>query len=429
MLRCADFKIPLCFVQSISWTKRARTVTHAGGYVSARGFEAAEISAKLHIDVATCKQFGHDPVDIFSRIDSTVTSRVAQPDIFYLGKYAVYPTIEFALTNINKTYIPEIGVIECDCVFSGVRAVKNVARENALEMQPTQTIPKVTLSAKGKDLVLQDFAQISRLVTMPDAVSISATFGSDLDLVSRGGFLDDLLTGSVSVDLPAGRIKYHVVELNLVEDLLDITASVLPPKSAQIVTKTYFDVDLRDIIEDLSKSAGIECKCLTSGNVDYYCAFGAPISCIRDLQRSAGFLMSWRGGVLTCVDVPGAISADTEIEYIDMQADANSEPVSGCYWFDGVNQQTAGVISTTAIRIYSMFRSASGYAEKCLEFARYEKNSIVIDADIIETIDTHSAVYVRSNDSIIQCMVEWYEMDWIANTMRLELHYLGGNEI
>ena len=425
-LSCADFTIPLCFVQSISWQRRARTVQHIGGYVTARGFEAAEISVKLHIDFGVCKAYGVDPQTIYSLIDSTVTNRTAKSGLFTLGKYTVYPTLEFALTNINKTYSPDIGIIECDCVWSGVKAVKNVARENALTIDPTQTMPELTLSVGGKSLVLQDFCSISELKTNPDSISLSMMIGSDMDLINRDGFMVDLLSGTVDAALPQGTTKYYIIQADLTDEQLSITGSIYPPQAAKVITKTYQDTTLKAVILDLCKEMGVDCDCMVDGTVGYYLAFGKPLDCIKALQGGAGFIMSLRQGHLTCVDVPSALNAVDELQYIQMAQDTDTEPISGCYWFDGINQRTAGKLDASSIRIYSPFRSTGDYADKALKLARYNKNMIVVQSEILQTLDTHSVVSIQSNDTILDCMAEWIEFDWLNNAMSVELHYIGG---
>ena len=424
-LSCADLTIPLCFVQSISWQRRARTVQHLGGYVTARGFETAEISAKLHVDFGVCKAYGVDPQTIYSLIDSTVTNRTAKSGLFTLGRFTVYPTLEFALTNINKTYSPDIGIIECDCVWSGVKAVKNVARENALTIDPTQTMPELTLSIGWKSLVLQDFCSISAFTTTPDSITISVMIGSDMDLINRDGFLTDLLSGTVSAKLPQGETKYYIIQADLTDESLSITGSVYPPKSAKIITKTYQDTSLKAVILDLAAEMGVDCDCRVDGTIDHFLAFGAPLDCLKSLQSGAGFIMSLRQGKLTCVDVPSALNASTELQFIEMSQDTDTEPIHGCYWYDGINQKTAGKLDSSAIRVYSTFRSTADYAQKVLNLVRYNKNMIVVQSEIMQTLDTHSVVGVQSNDTMIDCMAEWIEFDWLNNVMSVELHYIG----
>ena len=426
-LQCADFELPLCFVQAVSWTRRAKTVQHVGGYVTSRGFESAEISVKLRIDFAVCKTFGIDPHQIFSAIDATATDRTSQSGVFYLGKYAVYPSLEFALTNINKTYSPELGLMECDCVWSGVKAVKNVSRENALTVDPSDALPVITISYGGKSLVMQDFCSLNQFVTMPDAVNLSMTLGSDLDLVNRKGFMTDLLNGgTVTANLPTGTVVYYVVSADLTDERLTITGSVYPPTSSKIITKTYKDTRLKAIVDDLCAIGGINGECIADGDIDYFLAAGTPLENIKALQQGAGFITSVRAGRLTCADVPAALQADEEISYIEMDQDSDVEHVSGCVWYDGINARQSGTIDKNSIMIRSPFSSSADYSAKRLAFERYNRNSIVVKCEIMQNIDAHSVVSVQSNDSIINCMVEWFETDWINNMMSLELHYIGG---
>ena len=426
-LQCADFELPLCFVQAVSWTRRAKTVQHVGGYVTSRGFESAEISVKLRIDFAVCKTFGIDPHQVFYSIDATATDRTSQSGVFYLGKYAVYPSLEFALTNINKTYSPELGVMECDCVWSGVKPVKNVARENALTVDPSDSLPKITISYNGKSLVMQDFCSINQFVTMPDAIQLAMTLGSDLDLVNRKGFMTDLLNGgTITAELQTGTVVYFIVSADLTDERLTMTGSVYPPTASRAITKTYTDTTIKSIVDDLCRIGGIDGECIADGQIDYYLAMGSPLENIRSLQQGAGFITSVRAGRLTCANVPAALQAETEIEYIEINQDSDVEFVSGCVWYDGINTTQSGTLDKNSIVIRSPFRSTHNYAAPRLAFERYNRNSIVVKCEIMQNIDAHSVVSVQSNDSIINCMVEWFETDWINNMMSLELHYIGG---
>ena len=135
--------------------------------------------------------------------------------------------------------------------------------------------------------------------------------------------------------------------------------------------------------------------------------------------------MSWRQGRLTCVDVPSSLSSDVELMYLEMTQDAGTEKLSGCYWYDGIDKHLTGNLDNTAITIRSAFRSTQNYSKRCLDYARYAKNVISIQSDILISLDSHSVVYVRSNNEIIYCMAEWIEFDWLNNTMSVELHYIG----
>ena len=428
-LTCGSFSIPLFCVQSISWTKRAKTVTHTGGYVSSRGFEASEISVKIHAEYALLKQLGFDADSIFDTLTNIVTDRKSDSGVFYIGGFPIYPELEFTPTNINKTYTTDsctIKIIELDMVFSGVKAVKEVFRQRALEIDTPIFIPELTLTVDGKSLNIRDSFQLNEFITQPDSLLFTVSIGSDMDLRDREGFLNNLLKGTVEATLPQGDLVYYIIDANLVDESLSVTASIYPPQAMKTLTRTYQDTTIKAVLVDLAKEAGIELECLVEGKIDYYRAFSNPVQCIKEIQAGAGFIISYREGKLTCVDVPEYIEASEKVDYNEMEQDSNSEKISGVYWFDGVNQFTAGELSSTSRKVYSPFRSSQDYSNRCLNFLRYLQNMIIVDTDLMQNVDSHSLLLVQSNNKLISTMCEFYENDWVLNTSRLELHYIGG---
>lgn len=428
-LSCGTFTIPLFCVQSISWTKKAKVITHAGGYVSSRGFETSEISVKIHAEYTILKQLGFDADSILETLTNIVTDRSSESGVFYFGGYPIYPELEFTPTNINKTYTTDscvIRIMELDMVFSGVKATKEVFRQRSLEVDTPVYMPELTLTVDGKSLNIRDSFQLNEFTTQPDSISLSMSIGSDMDLRDREGFLNSLLKGTVEAFLPQGKTVYYIIDANLVEESLSITASIYPPQAMKTLTRTYQNTTIKDILLDLAKEAGVELECLVEGKVDYYRAFASPVQCIKEIQAGAGFIISYRQGKLTCADVPESIEASEKVDYNSMEQDSNSERISGIYWFDGVNQFTAGELSSTSRKVYSPFRSSQDYSTKCLNYLRYLQNQIVVTTDIMTNVDSHSLLLVQSNDKQISTMCEYYENDWVLNTARLELHYIGG---
>ena len=428
-LTCADIQIPLPYIESLAWTKTARTVQHSGGYISSRGFEPTEISVRAIFNNAKGAAWGLSFPDIVQMVNSIVTDRTGMSGVFYVGGYALYAELEFALTNINKTYAADLTgkttEIEVDMVFSGVRCVKEVVRNRALEVDNIVPMPEVILSVNDKDLKIQDAFHITAFSTQPDSITLSVSIGSDMDFVSREGFLTSLLNGgTIKASLPQGETVYYIITADLVDEQLELTGSVYPPKAMQILTRTYTDTTIKAVVSDLANEAGIECECLVDGKIDYYRAFDTPIECLKQIQTGSGFIMSFRQGKLTCASVPELLSGRFDLDYIEMNQDSDLEEVRGLYWYDGVNCFTNGVIDSSAIRVYSQFRSSQDYSSECLKYARYSRNAVIVVSEIMEQLDTHSTVTIRSNDTILDCMIDWYTFDWLAGTATYELHYV-----
>lgn len=429
-ITCANIQIPLCLVQSVSWTKKAKTYTHSGGYLSSRGYETAEISVKVGLNPAMCVSFGLDFKEMWERLTGYVTDKTLPTGNFYLATNPIYPELEFALTNINKTFLYDATgkptTLDCDMVFSGVKASKEVSRNKALEIDSFTTMPELIISVGDKSLKVLDSFHVNSFVTTPDSISVEMSCGTDMDLVSRKGFLERLINGGkIKAGLPQGETDFYIISADLSDEQLTITGSIYPPQALKGITKTYQNTTLKEIVLDLADQAGVECKCLADGEISYYLAFGNPLQCLKDLQTASGFLISYRQGKLTVAFVPDLISGSYNLEYTEMNSDSSNEITRGCYWFDGIHKLETGTLDKTAIRIKSPFRSTdTKWSNECLKYARYMSNSVVVQRDIIENIASHSSVTVRSNDQSVDALVENYSCDWVNWVEELELHHI-----
>lgn len=427
---CGPALIPLPFVSSISWTKTAKTVKHNGGFITSKGYEASEISVKAKLTPQVCETFGYDYQEQLDRFRNLRADRVGVSSVFYFGGFPIYPELEFAITNINKTFIADATgkpyEIEIDIVFSGVKAVKEVCRQRALSIEDSTTVPDVILSVGDKKLVVKDSFQITNFVTAPDSIALSLSIGSDMDLVSRDGFLESLLNGgTIIADLPQGKTTFYIISADLVDESLELSGSFYPPQAMKSLVKTYQNKDISAIISDLCRIAGIECECKVSGNVSYYQAVGSPLICLKELQQGAGFIMSYRANKLVVAPVPTEIVGKVDLEYDDLTSDSDRETIKGLYWFDGLHSYKAGTVDYTAIHIPSKFASdESKWAQECLNYQRYSNNSIQIERDIMENIVQHSAITLRSNDSVVDCLCDYPTFDWLNWTMNIECKYI-----
>ena len=426
---CADISIPLPFVTAISWTKTAKTVQRKGGSIVSRGFEPAEISVRVSINAAVCGVFALDYAQWLETLRGIDPWRMSPCGTARIGGFAIYPELEFAVTNANKTIVTDeaggICAMELDLVFSGVSLAKEVSRERALQMDRVVDVPNVTLSVGDRSLSVQDGLSIAEFSTEPDALHLVVECGSDMDLVSRDGFLEKLSeNGIVTADLPTGSTKFFVTMAFLMNDQLAIEGSIYPQESQQTISETYVEKDIVDILEDLCGRAGLPCDILAHGHVDYYRADGTPMDCIREIAESAGIVASYRQGRATFSFLPRDISASYQLEYIEMRDDSESEPISGCFWYDSINVHVTGNVDKRTLRVLSKFRSAADFSAECLAVARFRRNRIVVSCDIDPRIDSYSVVSVVSNDSVIDCLVTWFSCDWINNLMEVELNYL-----
>lgn len=428
----ADIQIPLCLVTGFSYAKRARTVNHARNFASARGFEASEISVRVTLNRGVAMAYGLEFGRYVELLESLTASRDNEQGPVTVGGYPIYPELNFALTNINRTCqtdlaTDEVTSLEADITLSGVSCVKEVSRERALVMGYEDTIvqlPKTTISCKGKDFVIQDSTAVSQLVTTPKELQLEVLIGQDNRTPERDGFLNDIISeyATVTCELPQGTVVYNVIQAMLMDSVLYLTGSILPEEASQVVTKTYMDCDLADILTDICSSIGVDADIKVDGHVDYYLMQCSPIQAIEELQRSAGFLVSIQGNKLTFVWVPDAIDPQITLDELTVEDDTRSEDVNGLVWRDGTHEVLAGDVSGEVPKVDSVFKTEAGdgFARHVLAYLRYQAARVAVSGAIVDTIGTHSQIAVPKDDVTLALLVDYPTFDWLSGQMSLE---------
>lgn len=430
-LAWADIQIPLCFVTGFSYTKRARAIEHAGGFVSSRGFETSEISVRVNLSRSTAMAFGLDYASELDNLENLTANRDNGYGTVSLGGYPIYPELEFALTNINKTYMTDkasndIHTLEADITLSGVACVKEVSRERALIFDLDETVielPKITIECQGKSLVVQDSLTVSTFKTGPASLDLEILIGQDDQSPQRAGFLNTLLKNfaTVTCDLPQGSVKYNVIKCNQVDNALSITGSFFPESSDQAVTRSFVDCDLSDIIKALCEMMDIPCEVRISGQVDYYMMKCPPLKALEDLQSAAGFIVSRQGNTLFFVWIPDSLDP-TDLFDLSITDDSKNELTCGILWRDGVNECFVGEHEGNVTEIDSVFRSShcESFARQRMKYQRYYQTYVRIDDVIEPTIGAHSQIAIQKGQDRIAVLVDYAVYNWIDGTMMLE---------
>lgn len=432
-LECGKYKIPLAYVKSIAWTRKARTVEQTGGYSLFQGFEGTEISLQVVYDHAVAYACGLDAVADRAMIQSIATDRMEEPGTFYMGGYPICPSLRFALTSCNKTYVHDAvydPVISLDLAFSGVRVSKEASRNRAMSFDDEDgkavVLPELTLEVNGKSLALQDMYRVQRLIRTPDSVTVVCEISDDLSIADHDGFMSKLVEdkAQLKVELPEGNVKYWVVANTLDDNTITLAASILPPACVKTYVGTWWDVQLSDLLKDLCAHMGVDCdvKC-KDYTVAYYQNTGTPMDGIKSIVNSAGLIMSWRGNVLTFADVPEKVWPNEELEAQTTPSDDGASKLDGLVWEDGVNRFTVGDTDGETMQTHSVFRCEDKRpCEMSLQHARYMQRTVVVQAPINVRLVHHSPVWINSNGKRVHGLVESFELDYVGWTASYEVH-------
>ena len=282
-LTCGDkLRVPMTLVSGLSWTDTAKTVEKTGGYARSLGYEAVTMSVRINFNADTASLSADTEKELkalFHQLNELATDCVDEPARLIVGDFEPEPAMLFALTSCNRsqTYDPRFDpTLEMDLVFSGVRCVKEEARNNALTEQETSgQLPEIIIKRGGKELKVRDAYNLDTLVIRDSSVEIGFTVRDDLTIINRDGFFVDMTDGKTIVTVDKN--DYYVVSASVEANRVELTGSFWVIDSQKPFVKTYRDTDLKALFTELAERAGVKADVRVSGRVDYYLNATSPM--------------------------------------------------------------------------------------------------------------------------------------------------------
>ena len=418
-LTCGDkLRVPMTLVSGLSWTDTARTVEKTGGYSRSLGYEAVTLSVRINFNADTASL----SVDtekglkaLFYQLNELATDCVDEPARLIVGDFEPEPAMLFALTSCNRsqTYDPRFDpTLEMDLVFSGVRCVKEEARNNALTEQETSgQLPEIIIKRDGRELKVRDAYNLDTLVIRDSSVEIGFTVRDDLTIIDRDGYFVDMIDGKTIVTVDKN--DYYVVSASVEANRVELTGSFWSIDSQKPFVKTYRNTDLKALFTELAERAGVKADVRVSGRVDYYLNATSPMESIAGLVESCGALALWRGGKLMIVDVPEVLGVGTELEAQIDAANDSQEIISSCVWADGLKSDRAGDNKGEGVSIASVY-SGDGKAKQCLKRAVLRQHTIKVECPVALGVEQGATVTVQVANAMVSGIVTGFEADFIS---------------
>lgn len=421
-LSIQDIDIPLPYVTAFSYSKVARVVQNHLGYARFRGYEPAEISVRIYISPAISMYSGTEYMDEINKYIDLQVDKESMATPVMLGGFPIYPSLKFKITSINKTVSADrngfVESLELDLILSGVECVKEMARKRTLAVDEIDELPEVDISCNGKHYSIGSESTISEITIQPYSAVVEIILGTDSDIVNETAWLKTPAENHAVFKIK-GFHEFNIVKVDLVYGILRLTGSVFDNSMAKNITKTYLDSNLFDILSDMP--CGL--KVSVNEPVEYFLANGTNLDVLRQLQKSAGFLVDVKENSISVVDVPSSLESSVDL-MLNVEEDLMTEPIDCVIWRDGIHEFTAGKTGTV-LNVKSSFSSNSDImAQNCLKFANYSQNSISITAPYDDRIRHHSVINLQKGSDVICAMVENFVFDLILNEMSLELHYI-----
>lgn len=425
MFQCGNLEIPLALVSGCSWTVSARTVERTGGYARSIGNDNVEISVRVVFSVPVVEELGLAVRPLFVQLQNLATECTDEPARLLFGNFEPVPSLMFALTSCNKTSTFDSAydaTVELDLVFSGVKVVKNEARDNTIAaMESAGILPDVSITRRTRDIKIRDGYSIDMLTVRDASVELGFTVRDDMSIISRDGFFVDMVDGETTVTVQ--NRTYHVISASIESNHVQIVGSFWGIDSQKPFVKSYRDTDLSVIFSDLAKRADVSLDCRVHGKVDYFLNTSSPQESIQSLCRSCGCLSLWRDGKLLLVDVPSVMRAGTVLDARVDASDDASEKITSCVWSDGLQSVSSGNTDGQGVSIYSVYAGDEKSAQ-CLARAKFEQKSVTVEAPVENGVESGSAVSVTVADATVNGLVMAFEADYMTNQAKYFVNYV-----
>jgi hypothetical protein len=236
-------------------------------------------------------------------------------------------------------------------------------------------------------------------------------FGDATKTLSRD-VLDSIIGDPDSIITVDGYGDFHIISADLVDEELRLVGSAFPVSYNRAFSKTFRAESLN--FDGFTDLFGVK--------IGFLAWHGTELERLRALEASLGFLIDFPTRTLRAV--PDSLSPTTDYNaYID--EDMVTERISGITWRDGVHRYTAGNTKSADYGVESVCRvDDNSIATKYLRYARYMQNTITITAPYDPRIRQHSVISVVKNATYVPVMVEHYEIDFFANQMTIECHWV-----
>ena len=142
------------------------------------------------------------------------------------------------------------------------------------------------------------------------------------------------------------------------------------------------------------------------------------------LQDSLGYLLGIKGDNIYLYDPPTQIpSGQVTYDYI-LDNDTLTTPITKVILRDGVNQFEAGEESGETFFVNTECRIEKDSAENVLKYVKFNQNMIILNIPLDKRIAIGSILNINTGERIINCVVSEYDIDFLNNSITLELHYV-----
>lgn len=431
LLKFGKYEIPLSCIMGLSYSKQGNIVDSSNLSCRCLGINNVQVQLQIAINPSTC--YDRDFIE-FARIMSQVRpSKTEKPAKIQIGNDLLLPQLEFMLISTNITYqsdrLGKLQEMQLSWTLSASRVVKDENRNTELSTKQPELLPKVTLYCDGKSIECKQDISIANLRISGFRGTIELFLADTYTEVDRDAWLNKVNNSKTSYFEIEHYGKFYILSSNIVYDnwlSFDLTkfnkhwykkqtkTFITDPSSPKVFT-------LKDIFSDCDDNVVVKSK----AKVRYFKYDDTPYNVLKALQDDLGYNIGLQGDDIILYDTPDKIGkGDITYDYV-LDGDTLTAPITKCIIRDDRAEYVAGNDDGETYYVYTNASVTQDAADAVLKYVNFNQNMITLSIPYEPRIRIGSIINVNiGNDEILNCVCTEYDIDFLSNSMQLELHYV-----
>ena len=429
-LKFGKYEIPLSCISGLSYSKQGNIVDSSNLSCRCIGINNVQVQLQITISPSTC--YDMDFIEFARTMSQVRPSKTEKPAKIYLGNDILLPQLEFMLISTNITYqsdrLGKLQEMQLSWTLSASRVVKEENRNTELLTNNELIMPKVTLHCDGKSIECKQDISIANLRLSGFRGTIELFLADTYTDVDRDAWLARVNNSKTSYFEIEHYGKFYILSSNIVYDnwlSFDLTkfnkhwykkqtkTFIADPNSPKVFT-------LKDIFSDCD-----DIKVKSRAKVHYFKYDDTPYNVLKSLQDDLGYNIGLQGDDIILYDTPNKIGkGDITYDYV-LDGDTLTTPITKCIIRDDRAEYIAGNDDGETYYVYTNASVTQDAANAVLKYVNFNQNMITLSIPYEPRIRIGSIINVNiGNDAILNCVCTEYDIDFLSNSMQIELHYV-----
>ena len=430
-LKFGKYEIPLSCINGLSYSKQGNIVDTSNLSCRCLGINNVQVQLQIAINPSTC--YDRDFIAFARDMSQVRPSKTEKPAKIYLGNDILLPQLEFMLISTNITYqsdrLGKLQEMQLSWTLSASRVVKEENRNTELLTNNELIMPKVTLYCDGKSIECKQDISIANLQLSGFRGTIELFLADTYTEIDRDAWLNKVNNSKTSYFEIEHYGKFYILSSNIVYDnwlSFDLTkfnkhwykkqtkTFIADPSSPKVFT-------LKDIFSDCNDNVVVKSK----AKVRYFKYDDTPYNVLKSLQDDLGYNIGVSEDTIILYDTPDKIGkGDITYDYV-LDGDTLTTPITKCIIRDDRAEYIAGNDDGETYYVYTNASVTQDAANAVLKYVNFNQNMITLSIPYEPRIRIGSIININiGNDVILHCVCTEYDIDFLLNSMQIELHYV-----